>query len=491
MARARIVAERELKLSAYPELALPDLARVVKGATTAAPVTTELDAVYFDTADLRLLRRGVTVRHRRGEAGGNVWTVKLPSAAPAIGLARREVSLPGTPTAMPPLVRDLTRGWAFGAPLARVARMHTTRTTTGVLSDAGELIAVVDDDLVVGSRGRRVTARFREIEVELAPDAPDKVLRPIANALHAAGALPADQVPKLVHLLGPEARGAWDLAPVQRGARANAGDVVHARLVAAAAELVDRCAAVVLAEAPDAPSVLGDAVARLRAEVRAGRALLDDVAAVRLDDSLARLLAALDALAVADAAIACVGNAAGPGAASLARAVDAVRNRRGARLLAHLRSSDHRDLLGHLRTLALEPPLVPGKAKRRRPTVRGAQRKAAGRMRADLVAAPPGAVAERVGDVRDVLAIVAADDDAEARRLADDAAVLAAALGGARRAREVAALLESAARGVDARAAFLAGRIAGAALERADRAERDAAVGLAELGRKSRWASLG
>jgi CYTH domain len=161
---------------------LPELDRAVKGARPAPPTQAELDAVYFDTSDLRLLRRGTTVRFRHGEAGGDVWTLKLPSEAATLGLARREISLPGAPGAMPRLLRDLTRGWAFGAPLRRVATIRTTRRTISLRDAAGKPLAVIDDDDVCGLRGRRVAARFRELEIELAPDAPAKALRALATS---------------------------------------------------------------------------------------------------------------------------------------------------------------------------------------------------------------------------------------------------------------------------------------------------------------------
>jgi inorganic triphosphatase YgiF len=55
--------ERELKFSAAPALALPDLRNLVE--TTRLPQQ-HLDAAYFDTADLRLWRQGITLRHRVG-----------------------------------------------------------------------------------------------------------------------------------------------------------------------------------------------------------------------------------------------------------------------------------------------------------------------------------------------------------------------------------------------------------------------------------------
>jgi CYTH domain. len=68
--------EREVKLGAGPAFHLPDLNGVVDGVTVTAPEAVRLETVYYDTADLRLARWGVSLRHRAGEG----WTLKLPPA---------------------------------------------------------------------------------------------------------------------------------------------------------------------------------------------------------------------------------------------------------------------------------------------------------------------------------------------------------------------------------------------------------------------------
>jgi hypothetical protein len=85
MTGSRPGTERELKLGVWPEFEPPDLESVVKRGEMGPQVERRLDAVYFDTSDLRLLRRGVTLRFRRGEDAGPLWTVKLPEEAPALG----------------------------------------------------------------------------------------------------------------------------------------------------------------------------------------------------------------------------------------------------------------------------------------------------------------------------------------------------------------------------------------------------------------------
>ena len=68
--------EREAKLLAPPGLAIPDLNGLVPGATAKLLPVERLDATYYDTADLRLARSGITCA-TAGESGPP-WTVKLP-----------------------------------------------------------------------------------------------------------------------------------------------------------------------------------------------------------------------------------------------------------------------------------------------------------------------------------------------------------------------------------------------------------------------------
>ena len=105
--------EREVKVSVPAGYALPDLSDVMNGGSVGEREDQRLDAVYYDTGDLRLLRRGVTVRFRRGEPPGEVWTVKLPAGTPAVGLARREVTLPGQEGSIPGLLAELVCGWRW------------------------------------------------------------------------------------------------------------------------------------------------------------------------------------------------------------------------------------------------------------------------------------------------------------------------------------------------------------------------------------------
>ncbi len=84
--------EREVKLAVARAFRLPPLDTLVEGATALARPRRELEATYYDTADLSLIRSGVTLRHRTGEPGPS-WTVKLPGTTSRQTPDRPELSL--------------------------------------------------------------------------------------------------------------------------------------------------------------------------------------------------------------------------------------------------------------------------------------------------------------------------------------------------------------------------------------------------------------
>ena len=79
--------EIERKFDVDEAFTLPALAGTGIAAVD-APVEHDLEAVYHDTADLRLLRARATLRRRTGGADSG-WHLKLPA-----GTARRELHAP-------------------------------------------------------------------------------------------------------------------------------------------------------------------------------------------------------------------------------------------------------------------------------------------------------------------------------------------------------------------------------------------------------------
>ena len=103
--------------------------------------------------------------------------MKLPVSAD-VALVRAEIHLGGDPGDPPDAAVDLVRALARRAPVALVARLNTVRHRV-VLRDAdGTQLAEVVDDEVSVLDGARLAARFRELEVEFAEDAPRRARRP-------------------------------------------------------------------------------------------------------------------------------------------------------------------------------------------------------------------------------------------------------------------------------------------------------------------------
>lgn len=194
------VEEIETKLDVHPGFALPDLADLVADGGEAAVVgPQDLRATYFDTEDLRLVRAGVTLRHRIEDGVGR-WQLKLPLPTRCEGATRRlELHHDGAATRPPALLRAQLTAYTRGAALVRVARLRTARTTVVLRHPDGAAAEVCDDEVSVYD-GNRLVARFRELEVESADDA---LRGALVARLRDAGAEPTDQQPKLVRALGP------------------------------------------------------------------------------------------------------------------------------------------------------------------------------------------------------------------------------------------------------------------------------------------------
>ena len=204
--------EREVKLGAGPAFHLPSLDGVVEGAIVQSPEVLRLETVYHDTPDLRLARWGVSLRHRGGEG----WTLKLsplPSSAsrPDV-LERTELNYPGGPKRPPDAAVAVVRAYVRRSELKPVARLSTVRRRVRLTDPAGVRLAEVVDDEVSVRDGRRVAARFREIEVEV-PDG-QTALDPLVSRLRGAGAGAPDPTPKHVRALGPRAMEPPEVSPL-------------------------------------------------------------------------------------------------------------------------------------------------------------------------------------------------------------------------------------------------------------------------------------
>ncbi|WBB81991.1 CYTH and CHAD domain-containing protein [Micromonospora sp. WMMD882] len=224
--------EEERKYAVPDGFRLPDLsAALPDGGRTRTRRSVTLVATYFDTADLRLARAGVSLRHRKGEK--RPWTVKLPTGVPG---ARHEISRPGRAATAPAELVALVTAYHRGEPLRPVARVRTVRRRRELLDgDGAPLAEVVDDEVTTdvlpgadrdGSSGA-AGGTFRELEVERLAGGDDTVLDRVEDILRAAGARRGTFVPKHVRALGPAAGRAPDrVDPVGLPDRPTAGDVV-------------------------------------------------------------------------------------------------------------------------------------------------------------------------------------------------------------------------------------------------------------------------
>lgn len=297
-----VARERELKIVIDDPLA--GLASLAGGSLGAAE-TRHIEDVYHDAPDLRLARFGVTLRWREGDG----WTVKLPISRSERALDRHELVVPGDAGWVPDAARALVAGYLRSAELIPVATFSTTRTARPLLIDDEVVAEVTDDDVRadtaaigaaggIGGGGRRV--RFRELEIELAPDADDAVLDRVTEALPTGlRELSGPPMPKLVRALGDAARAEADVVARPVPVPATVGAVTVEALVARslAEETLALLAALPLVRIDDSATRpvhrARVATRRLRATLRAFGPLLDPTWAEPLRAELGWLAAEL------------------------------------------------------------------------------------------------------------------------------------------------------------------------------------------------------
>ncbi|MEU5438039.1 CYTH and CHAD domain-containing protein [Streptomyces sp. NPDC020719] len=184
------------------DVRLPDLTRVAGVASVVDKGVAELDAVYYDTPDLRLAAHSLTLRRRTGgdDAG---WHLKFPVAT---GI-RDEIRAPLSP-ALPRTLAALLRSRVRDTQLAPVVRLLSSRDVRHLLDEDGALLAEVSVDAV---RAERLTpprapeppaaASWTEIEVELADDVDPALLDRVGKRLRKAGLRPSASASKLARAL--------------------------------------------------------------------------------------------------------------------------------------------------------------------------------------------------------------------------------------------------------------------------------------------------
>ena len=264
--------EREVKLGAGPAFHLPDLAGVIEGVAVGPSETVRMETVYYDTPDLRLARWGVSLRHRAGEG----WTLKLAEPPSKPGnqravLERDELTFQGSAKRPPEAALEVVR-----AELVPVARLSTVRRRVRLIDASGTRVAEVVDDEVSVRDGRRVAARFREIEVEVpGEDSVDGIITPLVTRLRGAGAGAPDPTPKHIRALGPRAIEPPEVAQAPLLPDAPANDVIQNVLAESVAALLHNDPLVRTGRDPEAVHQARVATRKMRSNLRTFGPLLD------------------------------------------------------------------------------------------------------------------------------------------------------------------------------------------------------------------------
>ncbi|MFD3522541.1 CHAD domain-containing protein [Streptomyces sp. NPDC058653] len=260
---------------------LPDLTQVPAVSAVTERGVTELDAVYYDTPDLRLTADTLTLRRRTGGADEG-WHLKFPVGDGV----RDELQAPLSDT-LPDELAALVRSRVRGAELAPVVRLRTSRDISLLADEAGRTLAEVAVDTVRAERlpAGGATADWTEIEVELADDGAPELLDAVAKVLRKAGVRPASAASKLARALAdtapagsaPEARKAGrgpGTGRKSRRAPVTAGDHVLAYLREQADAIVAYDPAV-RRDLPDSVHQLRVATRRMRSAFRTYGKVLD------------------------------------------------------------------------------------------------------------------------------------------------------------------------------------------------------------------------
>lgn len=240
---------------------LPGVASVHRGEVY------ELEATYFDTADLTLAAAGITVRRRRGgsEAG---WHLKLPMTE-----GRFEVHEPlsrATKT-VPKSLRALLVAHIHEQTLHPVAVLRTRRHVNLLLDDEGTVLAEFCDDHVsadVLEETQPVT--WREWEIELV-EGDSGFLVSAAALVQDAGGEPTE-TRKLAKALGDRVPVSPEQVLPRPTRKGSASQVVQARLLEQVS-VIRRYDPLVRRDVPDAVHKMRVAVRRLRSALATYRPL--------------------------------------------------------------------------------------------------------------------------------------------------------------------------------------------------------------------------
>ncbi len=263
-----------MKLGADRQFSLPDLRDLVK--RTVRLPEQRLLATYFDTPDLRLWSRKITLRHRIGDDEGiGTWTLKLPRSNSGPTLDRTELEWVGSPDFVPDRVTEILHGVVRRATLQKITSLETSRRRLMLQGGRQILLAELDDDLVVIHGGPHDGRRFRQIEVEL-NEADNSLLNRCIDRLCEAGAWIDTRGPKLARALDDDAVNGASSRSL--GPRSTMADVVRTSLQTAFDRILDHEYLLRLDEEDPPPEAIHQtrvAARRLRSDLQTFKSILD------------------------------------------------------------------------------------------------------------------------------------------------------------------------------------------------------------------------
>ena len=403
--------EVERKFDVDPTFAVPDLAGLGDTASVEGPVEHGLEAVYFDTPDLRLIASRITLRRRTGGTDEG-WHLKLP----ADDGARWELHSPlGRAARRPPkAVIAPVLGVLRGAPADPVATLRTRRLVTLLRDDEGRVLAEIADDTVTATTPSfdpetpAEVRSWREVEVELV-SGDEALLAAVVDRLVAAGARPSESASKVGRALTGRLAPTPPLAAGRKRKR-TAGELVVDALRAQVSAL-QAADVMVRTDRPDAVHKLRVAARRLRSITAAVRPVLDRTATDPLREELRWLgqelsearddevaLAHLRGLVAAEPEELVLG----PVAARLQQTALKAALEGRERAVATLSAPRYLRLLDDLHALLAEPPLIGPASGPARPVLRTAVRQSGRRLRRRLKAAAGAEGAERTAALHEV-----------------------------------------------------------------------------------------
>ena len=401
--------ERKYDLAAGGTAAL-DAVKAMTGTAGIAAVSQQdeqlLDAVYYDTADLRLIGAGITLRRRTGgrDAG---WHLKLPAGADTRDEIRVPLAAAGGKRAATPRARAggavpeelaaLVRAYTRGAALAPAVRIQTRRRVLRLLDGAGQILAEIAADYVTAepADGSAATS-WDELEAELVTGGP-ALLTAIEARLRRAGARPAATATKLQRALAGRLAAAGAVRePPPLTRHSPAGEVVlgYVRDQVAA---IWRYDPLVRRDEPDAVHQMRVATRRARSALQAFGAIIEREATRPLCAELKWLAAALGPardtevlLARLTAELAAVPPAlvVGPVQARITAHFSAELAQAGQTALRALDGQRYLRLLDDLDALLAGPPLTPLAKREAGKVLAKPVRRAARRLQRALAAVP-------------------------------------------------------------------------------------------------------